>query len=146
MIVYAQLAAADPFKYVDAAVISQNLTTASAALSYRGKAPAWPTLQLALTGAGPSSITIDVRNALGATGLGYSHLTINTSGLSTGAMYEIPFSVGHATLSGVAVAGVCSASDIFGCVTPGAAAYYHVNVGTPGNISYIRLVYPEAFF
>jgi hypothetical protein len=144
LLVYAQLLCPDPYKYVNESAIQQALTTAYAALSYRGDAPAQNGVELwfQLSGVGP---VVDVTIAPAVAGIGTSDIRIDLSSATTGVKWVYSFANKTLTYAGVAIAAGY-AGNIIGAITPGATAKYSIVSGSGGNLSYCKLVYPEAFF
>lgn len=148
--VHAQLMAADPYQYINqaaqTAIIICSLT--ASAITYRGNAPAMSSIhaQVLLSATGPK-IQLNLYGAGGATNsVGYSSVTADLSGLSTGVIYDIDLSRHYVTQAGVIVSGVLAAGNVYGAVTPGVTAAWQALTGAAANVTYVKLIYPETFF
>lgn len=140
----AQLIAPDPLKYINEARIEQALTTTAAAVSYLGNAPAKNGVELwvYLSGTGPV-ITVTITPTVA--GIGSSTINLDLSSLSTGHKWVYSFADRTMIYGGVAAAAGAT-GNIIGAITLGATASYAIVSGTPGNLTYCKLVYPKGAF
>lgn len=150
--VLATLLAPDPYQYIDSSGYTSGsrqivpLATSFTSLPYRGNAPcSIPEVWIALSSTPGPVITVGIQGPYGRIDGGYSLISIDTSGFTTGVTYNLSFADKCIYANGVPVAGAITGA-IFGAIIPGAEAKYVVTSGSGSKLSYVKLLYDEAFF